>query len=50
MTELQMTELHEHYVRQVNAAVAEDRMDLVQELSEEYLEEALRRLLATSAA
>ena len=45
-----MTALHEHYVRSVNAAVAEDRMDLVQELYEDYLEEALRRLLATTAA
>jgi hypothetical protein len=41
--------LHEHYVRQVNGAVAEDRMDLVQELYEQYFEEALRRLLETSA-
>jgi len=45
-----MTALHEHYVRQVNAAVAEDRMDLVQEFYEQYFEEALRRLLETSTA
>ena len=45
-----MTALHEHYVRRVNAAVTEDRMDLVQELYEQYFEEALRRLLETSAA
>jgi len=45
-----LTALHEHYVRQVNSAVAEDRMDLVQELYEQYFEEALRRLLETSAA
>ncbi|NEM04475.1 hypothetical protein [Geodermatophilus normandii] len=45
-----LTALHEHYVRQVNAAVAEDRMDLVQELYEDYFEEALRRLLETSTA
>ena len=44
-----MTALHEHYVRRVNAAVTEDRMDLVQELYEQYFEEALRRLLETSA-
>ncbi|MGY1736041.1 hypothetical protein [Geodermatophilus sp. SYSU D00684] len=45
-----MTTLHEHYVRRVNAAVAEDRTDLVRDLYEEYFEEALRRLLETSAA
>ncbi len=44
-----LTALHERYVWQVNAAVAEDRCDLVQELYEEYFEEALRRLLETSA-
>jgi hypothetical protein len=46
----EMTELHEHYARRVDAAVAEGRMDLVQELNADYLEEALRRLLATTAA
>ena len=42
----ELTELHEDYVWRVNEAVAEDRMDLVQELQEEYVEEALQRLLA----
>jgi hypothetical protein len=46
----EMTELHEHYARRVDAAVAEGRTDLVQELNADYLEEALRRLLATTAA
>jgi hypothetical protein len=45
-----LTALHEHYARQVDAAVARDRMDLVQELYEQYFEEALRRLLETTAA
>ncbi|MGX5656728.1 hypothetical protein ACWKWC_18275 [Geodermatophilus nigrescens] len=44
-----LTELHEHYARRVEAAVAEDRMDLVRELYEDYFDEALRRLLATTA-
>ncbi|MCW2575992.1 MAG: hypothetical protein JWR28_86 [Modestobacter sp.] len=43
-----MTALHESYVWQVNEAVAEDRMDLVQELTEQYVEEALRLILATA--
>jgi hypothetical protein len=34
--------LHETYVWHVNAAVAEGRMDLVDELAREYEEEALR--------
>jgi hypothetical protein len=42
-----ITALHESYVWQVNEAVAEDRMDLVRELNEEYIEEALRLILAT---
>jgi hypothetical protein len=43
-----MTALHEHYVWQVNEAVAEDQMNLVQQLNEEYIEEALRLILATA--
>ena len=43
-----MQQLHEHYVRRVNAAVADDRMDLVRELNDEYVEEALRLILATA--
>jgi hypothetical protein len=38
--------LHEHYVWQVNAAVAEGRDDLVAELADEYLEDALAELTA----
>ncbi|MCV2489335.1 hypothetical protein OF117_08145 [Geodermatophilus sp. YIM 151500] len=43
-----MIELHEHYVHAVNEAVAEDRMDRVEELSDQYLEEALQLILATA--
>ena len=49
-TDTAMTELHEHYARRVDAAVAGGRMDLVQELYEDYFDEALRRLLETTAA
>ncbi len=44
----ELTELYEDYVERVNEAVAEDRMDLVQELQEEYVEAALQRILATA--
>ena len=43
-----MTALHQRYVWQVNAAVAEDRMDLVHELNAEFIEEALRLILASA--
>ena len=43
-----MTALRDHYVWQVNEAIAEDRMDLVELLNEEYMEESLRLLLATA--
>ncbi len=43
-----MTDLREHYVRRVNQAVAADLPDVVRELNEEYLEEALRLLLASA--
>jgi hypothetical protein len=43
-----MTDLHDHYVRRVNEAVAADRLDTVRELDEEYVEEALRLILATA--
>lgn len=36
--------LHEDYVEQVNLAVAEDRADLVAELCDAYMEEALRMI------
>ena len=44
----ELTELHEDYVWRVNRAVAEDRMDVVRELYEEYFEAALERILATA--
>ena len=37
-----LRELHEAYVWKVNAAVAEDRMDLVWEFVDEYTDEALQ--------
>jgi hypothetical protein len=40
-----MSALEELYIEEVNAAVAEDRMDLVEELNDEYLDAALRLLL-----
>jgi hypothetical protein len=43
-----MTEMHDHYVRQVNEAVATDRTDVIRELNEDYVEEALRLILATA--
>ena len=42
----ELSEVHEDYVGRVNEAVAEDRMDLVRELHEEYVEAALQRILA----
>ena len=43
-----MTDLHEHYARRVDQAVAADRLDLVRELDREYVEEDLRLILATA--
>ena len=43
-----MTELHEHYVYRVNAAAEARRQDLIQGLNDEYVEEALRLILATA--
>ena len=43
-----MTDLHDHYVRRVNVAVADDRTDVIRELNEAYVEEALRLILATA--
>ena len=40
-----MSALEERYIEEVNAAVAEDRMDLVEQLNDEYLDAALRLLL-----
>jgi hypothetical protein len=44
-----MTALHDEYVELVNEAVAEDRMDLVDQLNDEYVEKALQLMLATAA-
>ena len=43
-----MTDLSDHYVQRVNAAVTEDRTDVIRELNEDYVEEALRLILATA--
>ena len=43
-----MTELRDHYVRRVNQAVTDDRSDVIRELNEDYLDEALRLILATA--
>jgi uncharacterized coiled-coil protein SlyX len=40
-----MSALDERYIEEVNAAVAEDRMDLVEELNDAYLDASLRLLL-----
>jgi hypothetical protein len=41
--------LHDLYVERVNEAVAEDRMDLVDQLNDEYVEKALELMVATAA-
>jgi len=43
-----MTDLRDHYVRRANEAVAADRAELLRELDAEYVEEALRLILATA--
>ena len=43
-----MSDLRDHYVRRANEAVAADRTELIRELDEEYVEEALRLILATA--
>jgi len=45
----QLTALHDEYVERVNEAVAEDRLDLVEQLNEEYVERGLQLLLAPAA-
>jgi len=45
-----LRELHEFYVWQVNAAVAEGRDDLVAELADDYLEVALAEMAAARPA
>jgi len=42
-----LRELHDAYVWQVNAAVGEDRMDVVWRLADEYADRALRLMTAT---
>jgi len=41
-----LRELHETYIWEVNAAVGEDRMDLVWRLSDEYADRALQLMTA----
>jgi hypothetical protein len=41
-----LRELHDTYVWEVNAAVGEDRMDLVWRLSDEYADKALQLMTA----
>jgi hypothetical protein len=41
-----LRELHETYIWEVNAAVGEDRMDLVSRLSDEYADRALELMTA----
>jgi hypothetical protein len=43
-----MTDRRDHYVRRANEAVAADRTGLIRELDEQYVEEALRLILATA--
>jgi hypothetical protein len=42
--------LHDAYVWEVNAAVGEDRLDLVWQLADEYLDEALELMTADVSA
>jgi hypothetical protein len=45
MAELhQLRELHDTYVWEVNAAVGEDRLDLVWQLADDYMDRALQLL------
>jgi hypothetical protein len=45
-----LRELHETYIWEVNAAVGEDRMDLVCQLSDEFADRALRLMTAMESA
>jgi hypothetical protein len=40
----QLQELHDTYVWEVNAAVGEDRLDLVCQLADDFMDRALRML------
>jgi hypothetical protein len=42
----QLRELHDSYVWEVNAAVGEDRFDLVCQLADDYMDRALRLMTA----
>jgi hypothetical protein len=44
-----LRELHETYIWEVNAAVGEDRMDLVWQLSDEYADKALQLMTALAS-
>lgn len=46
----QLQELHDAYVWEVNAAVGEDRLDLVWQLADDYLDAALQLLTAGEPA
>ena len=43
-----MDDLRAHYVHRVNEAVAGDRPELIRELNETYVEEALRLIHTTA--
>ena len=45
-----LRELHDAYVWDINAAVGEDRMDLVWQLADEYTERALQLMTALESA
>jgi hypothetical protein len=45
----QLRELHDAYVWEVNAAVGEDRLDLVWRLADEYLDRALQLVTGDEA-
>jgi len=42
----QLRELHDAYVWEVNAAIGEDRLDLVWQLADDYMDRALRLISA----
>jgi len=41
-----LRELHDEYVWEINAAIGEDRMDLVWQLADDYVDLALRLMIA----
>ena len=46
----QLARLHDDYVWKINAAVGEDRFDLVDQLADDYLTEALALMAAGEAS